>query len=109
MHENKHSNEESFDLPLYSPEQENPSSPSKIGENVPSPHECKNTELLTTSSAVPGKLTHPTYIVFHTLLRTLIIFQLIIISTNLLLRYRSVTSIDIHLNKSYYCNLSFLI
>ena len=62
---NKNKQEEIIDLPLYSPEQVYPSSPPKTVENVSSPHgECKNTELLKTSSPVPGKLTHPTYFAF---------------------------------------------
>ena len=62
---NKNNEEETLDLPLYSPEQVYPSSPTKTVENVSSPHgECKNTELLKTSSPVPGKLTHPTYFAF---------------------------------------------
>ena len=62
---NKNNEEETLDLPLYSPEQVYPSSPTKTVESVSSPHgECKNTELLKTSSPVPGKLTHPTYFAF---------------------------------------------
>ena len=58
------SNSDILDLPLYSPEQD-PSSITNLVENVSPPHdEFKETELLEASSAVPGKLMLPTYIVF---------------------------------------------